>query len=1248
MADSYKLAIKIAAETDQAKSNIDRLNSEFGELLKTLGKTPKDIQVFSKLATDMLATGKAADGLDQETKRLLTTYQQLAGIARSKDILGLVPHDQIARQIDQVESAFNSLRNSGVLTQRELAQAALLTHQKLRELESKTSGVSTALSALRGELAQLGIAATGIGLAVREAVKFESAMADVRKVVDGTEEEMAGLEDTLKAMARELPLSTDALAKIAAAGGQLGIPIQNIEQFTRLAAEMSVAFNMSADQAGQAIAKMTNVFKLSMPEVRSLGDAVNTLGNNSAATEADILEVMTRVGGMSTQFGISAEQTAALATAMLSMGKTPEIAATGINALLGKLQTSTTQSAEFKEGLRALGLEAETFARSIAADPQKAINRFLSSLQGLDKMAKAEILSKMFGQEYQDDIAALVNGMDRYQESLGLVSDKMKSAGALTREYQERAKTTENQLQLLHNAVKEVGNNVGTVFLPAIKKAAEGLAGFTTIMADLADRFPMIAGLAATLGTVAIATNGLKTAWLALQVVIGNIGGSATAALTNMTGNANLAAGAVARIGQAFSILGAALAGWDIGTWLSDEFELVRKSGVFMVEVLMRALEDLQYKWEILKAIATDDTMEAAAERHARRLAEMAGIFESEYKAVEDGVWKARNKAQEGAKGVADAAQKIMNDATSAMQGTVGAATTNLATLSESAAKSMGAAGKEIVSQLTGMQEQGRSMGQTVSDALQVLTNPNISWDEFAKLGLSMANLRHESVEAAQAVDSQLVTALGNLSNKALVDFMGRSQVAFTEAGKSADDFRFILEGGLNAALAKLGVDTEQFRTGMTTAGAAAIEMFTLVGENAQASGAQIAAAFDAALGKVQDLDEINHLREQLQHLGREGRISVDQLAAAMERLEDKAEELSDAVDPVEQAFKSLGITSSKALDVVAQKARQDFETIRNSGVASAGDVQAAFKAYAEKAIAAAEAHGEAQARVVAATLNAQGATLGLREKLQQAGVAGTQAGEDIAKGMDEAAAATRHAAQAAGQMQETVAESGEKQKTSGTGTVDRNAPITWTIPYYEQMGDQLRDSIKHAMKWHGYGTGIIKHFTILRRTIKEAGAQVKEAEAMRKHIESQIKAGGMTSALAGVAESFVRSMDGILNQSQLSYLQGELESYRSGTAGKTPSVPLRRNAQPEVTVQEVPSIKFDEAAVSRAAKPASAARGTAVSADPMGRMTSILSGIADDVSMIASVAARHRAGNAKGIGTEAILNTIAEAASRS
>lgn len=116
----------------------------------------------------------------------------------------------------------------------------------------------------------------------------------------------------------------------------------------------------------------------------------------------------------------------------------------------------------------------------------------------------------------------------------------------------------------------------------------------------------------------------------------------------------------------AFAVLGAFVVGWEIGTWLSEKFEIVRKAGIFMVEILVKAIEQLQYRWEAFAAIFTNDTIDAATKRHEARLAEMNQIFAAMYA---DAI-----KGSDAAKGamttVANTAEEIARRLEAVRQGT--------------------------------------------------------------------------------------------------------------------------------------------------------------------------------------------------------------------------------------------------------------------------------------------------------------------------------------------------------------------------------------------------------------------------------------------------------------------------------------------------------------------------------------------------------------------------------------------------
>ena len=346
---------------------------------------------------------------------------------------------------------------------------------------------------LRGQL--LDVVALGAALAapMKAAIDFESAMADVSKVVDFAEPDgLMSLGRAIKKMSREIPISADGLAAIVAAGGQLGIAEKNLTTFARTAAKMAVAFDLAPDEAGNAMAKLSNVFSIPIPDVGELGDAINHLSDNTAAKAPEIVRALLRVGGTAKGFGISAVQTAALADAFIALGKPPEVAGTAINAMLIKLQTASTQGKAFQGTLRHMGMSAKGLEKAIGEDAQGAIVGFLERLAELNKGDRTKATALMFGQEYADDISLLVGSLDKYRQALDLVGDRQKYAGSMTREFENRSKTTANELRLLRNSVAEVGINIGSTLLPALNDLVGVVRGVTGGIADFADRFPLV------------------------------------------------------------------------------------------------------------------------------------------------------------------------------------------------------------------------------------------------------------------------------------------------------------------------------------------------------------------------------------------------------------------------------------------------------------------------------------------------------------------------------------------------------------------------------------------------------------------------------------------------------------------------------------------------------------------------------------------------------------------------------------
>ena len=338
-------------------------------------------------------------------------------------------------------------------------------------------GILGATAALGPYAIALGATAAAIYKPISAAIDFESTMADVQKVVDfDTPQQFEQMRGDILRLSTELPIAASGLGEIVAAAGQAGIAREELLGFTEDAAKMGVAFDMAAGQAGSAMTGMRSIFDLNQEQVVLLGDAYNHLSNNMDATARDMLNIANRAGSMGDMFGLSGEQIGALGATFLELKTPPEVAGTAINALLLKLVTADKQPAKFRDALEALGLSAEDLKDDISQDAQGALLSFLETVERSPDVIGT--LSDLFGAEYSDDIAKLVGGLDGYKKALRLVGDETHYAGSMQAEYEARAATTANNLQLLLNEVTRLGVVIGGVLLPPLNWVVGRLADF--------------------------------------------------------------------------------------------------------------------------------------------------------------------------------------------------------------------------------------------------------------------------------------------------------------------------------------------------------------------------------------------------------------------------------------------------------------------------------------------------------------------------------------------------------------------------------------------------------------------------------------------------------------------------------------------------------------------------------------------------------------------------------------------------
>ena len=346
---------------------------------------------------------------------------------------------------------------------------------------------------------------------IRAAMDFESAMSDVRKVVDfDTPAAFQQFQADVIAMSKRIPMAAKDLSAIVASAGQAGIPRDELLRFTEMAAKVGVAFDISANQAGDALAKMMTGLGLGIDEVSALTDAMNHLSNSQASSAADILDVVRRVGATAKQYGFAAEEVSAFDSAMLSAGAETDVAATSFRNM-GKALTKGVSATDRQAGaLQTLGLDAVAVAKRMQEDAVGTTLDVLERIGRLSAETQAAVSSDLFGDEARA-LGPLLTNLDLLRASLGLVADETAYLGSAQKEYEVRAQTTANALQTFENRITAAAIAIGNALLPGLNQMLGALAPVLDAIETLARDFP-----GATAAVIALTTGliGLRIAAL--------------------------------------------------------------------------------------------------------------------------------------------------------------------------------------------------------------------------------------------------------------------------------------------------------------------------------------------------------------------------------------------------------------------------------------------------------------------------------------------------------------------------------------------------------------------------------------------------------------------------------------------------------------------------------------------------------------------------------------------------------------
>ena len=948
--------------------------------------------------------------------------------------------DAETRGRGEIEELVGTLESmSGVLAD-DIGASAQQAAQKLRELGNQEQVIASFLaiqdqvSASQRALNQLNkevnsyaaqIAASGPPTA-QEVAHLEKLRAAAAATSTTLDQQKAQLAETAAAMQRHGIATDQARQALTRIDGEVRNTLRSVGELDPHLKQAIQGWQGMGDAADQAAGKVGQTRK----GLQSISTQLDAMQKKMASTFKDLAISMGGVFGAAKlqQFATDA---IAIADAYGQMAERIQMAtpAAGEYAMVQEriLETANLTYRPLQEQQElyirtAEALRSLSYSTSEALDITDSFSYLLTTnaasheraASAVSAYSKAIQTGKVDADSWQSIMAATPTIVDAIAQATGKSAAAIRQMGVTgnlalrdlnegLRQSVEVNKQAASQMSAsVNDAVTRLANT-WQVYVGQANQASgatQDIAGYIDLLSDNLDT---VVNAALRAGQVMVAVWGVKALQGLAAYTMALLGAQRqTAALGVQSAASAAQAGgawtaAAARVSLAWSAASktalAAWAGWEIGTFLREEFVEVEQAGIALAAGLTKVAARAQSAWEMIKAAFTDDTIAAAQERLRIELEriddEYAALFASAGKAGE-----AQKKQGEAAEAAAAGTQKLT--------GTLGEAQTKAA---------------ELVREFHTLRDGSEGVEGALKKLSEALKFDNAG--SVASFAMALDELASKGEVTAKQVGDAWQQALSKLS----VDEIGKLRGSIEDMGRqgvlTAQQVAQANEQILAASFEKVGVNAAQAMGKISDGAQQAIDGIGLVAEAAKTAGASveqsaraIEMAFVAAIPKADSLEAISELEKRLKLMGEAGQIGADgieRVKAALDKQKATIESQIPGIQSVEEALRQLGVKPQAELDALAKSAQAAFDVVKASGTATPREINEAWKAMAEASIA-------ANNGVANATIEAQAAQHGFVVEVDKAGKA-------IVKSMTEAADATKDVGDAAKQAGEDAAE---------------------------------------------------------------------------------------------------------------------------------------------------------------------------------------------------------------------------------
>lgn len=485
--DITELNKSIKLDPNNAQIYADKL-SALNERIKLGKQALKEYQEQLDPLQEKLKNGEALT--DKELKQYLDLQNHIAETTRQVDSYN--------KTLEETQYIYDNLFKYN------LSAAFYDIGSGLDKLSTKLKGMADTFKPISA------FATTILSAATKQAIGFEDAMSDVRKVMKDSDFNAGYFEtlrDNILDMSKRIPTTAIDIAKVVANSLQLGVAAKDADKFAETMIKLGTSTNINADEASIAIAQFYNIMKGDLSTVDRFGAALVDLGNNFPTFESDIMNMATRLASTGKTMKLSEQQVLGLATALTSVGLSAENGGSAISTIfqnISKVIASNTKADKAKLAAFAdlLGMTSKKFKEAWNADAFVTFQKIVAALGEASAEGKNvnAILSEMGIKNIRqvDSMLRLANAGDVFTKALKTANTAWAENSALNDEASRKYQTLQSQLTMTWNNLKALGIEIGEMITPYLSQLLE----FVNKLIDKFRELPESTKKAAVFGTI--------------------------------------------------------------------------------------------------------------------------------------------------------------------------------------------------------------------------------------------------------------------------------------------------------------------------------------------------------------------------------------------------------------------------------------------------------------------------------------------------------------------------------------------------------------------------------------------------------------------------------------------------------------------------------------------------------------------------------------------------------------------------